>query len=406
MIFHSLRQLYLFAVFLSIGLPLSRADVHLNNNNLPISSAEIGDASPFHPVKFDNGINFGDPENKFSLGMRFRMQNRAEFTDNEKEGFRHDWMVRRARLRFNGHVADPRLRYLIQLSFTPSDQNWSESKQPNVLRDAMALYQVTDNWQIAFGQGKLPGNRQRVVSSGDQQFVDRSIVNANFNLDRDFGFQSSYKLKAKEQVFLLRGAITSGEGRNRSVPSDGRFFYSGRLEWLPFGEFDRQGDYFESDLAREKDGRLSVGYSLASLVGSARTNGAVGKIILVNNELVRRSQLVQFLDLIYKKQGFSLYIEYARRDLKDPYIDSDFSYLVGSGLNTQMGYMLSEKNELAVRYSQIIVNGSSRRAYSDIRQWTMAYNYFLSGHRVKLQTELGYTEDVDKFVRLQLELGI
>ena len=33
------------------------------------------------------------------------------------------------------------------------------------------------NFELWFGQAKLPGNRERVVSSGNLQLVDRSILN-------------------------------------------------------------------------------------------------------------------------------------------------------------------------------------------------------------------------------------
>jgi hypothetical protein len=40
---------------------------------------------------------------------------------------------------------------------------------------------------VGFGQTKLPGNNQRVVSSGSLEFTDRTINNSRFNIDRDFG---------------------------------------------------------------------------------------------------------------------------------------------------------------------------------------------------------------------------
>jgi hypothetical protein len=49
------------------------------------------------------------------------------------------------------------------------------------------LYKPTKNWTIGFGQTKLPGNNQRVVSSGSLEFTDRTINNSRFNIDRDFG---------------------------------------------------------------------------------------------------------------------------------------------------------------------------------------------------------------------------
>jgi hypothetical protein len=44
-----------------------------------------------------------------------------------------------------------------------------------------------------FGQTKLPGNNQRVVSSGSLEFTDRTINNSRFNIDRDFGLFLDFK---------------------------------------------------------------------------------------------------------------------------------------------------------------------------------------------------------------------
>ena len=56
--------------------------------------------------------------------------------------------------------------------------------------DAVLKNHINENWSLWFGQTKLPGNRERVYSSQELQFVDRSLVNARFNLDRDVGVQT------------------------------------------------------------------------------------------------------------------------------------------------------------------------------------------------------------------------
>src|SRR5690606_26032135 len=124
--------------------------------------------------------------------------------------------VGRLRLKLEGFVYDPELTYYIQLSFSRGDMDWEGRENsianvtPNLIRDAVIYYTPTKNLRLGFGQTKLPGNRQRGVSSGDQQFVDRSIVNATFNIDRDFGLFADFM----SDYVMLRGAITSGDGRN------------------------------------------------------------------------------------------------------------------------------------------------------------------------------------------------
>src|SRR5687767_5853309 len=148
-------------------------------------------------TKKEKGVGFVTRDSLYSLKFQFRIQNRAGFVskgldDLAAESF--EFRVRRLRLKFEGFVYDPRLTYYIQLSFSRGDMDWRgpdnsiSNNSPNVVRDAVIYYTPRKNIRLGFGQTKLPGNRQRVISSGDQQFADRSIVNSTFNIDRDFGF--------------------------------------------------------------------------------------------------------------------------------------------------------------------------------------------------------------------------
>lgn len=384
-----------------------------NTKKKTISSAELGDASPFDAIVFGNGIEFHEPDNDFRMNLRFRIQNRAEFIYNEGSGddnVNFDWAVRRVRLRMNGTVFSPKLKYLLQLSFSRGDQDWSNTKFSNIVRDALFTYEITQRWQVAFGQGKLPGNRQRIVSSGDQQFIDRSIVNAAFNVDRDFGFQTQYEIPMGEAILRLKASITSGEGRNQSVSPDERLFYTSRVEFLPFGAFKQSGDYFEGDLAYEQSLKASFGYTAAFLDGAARANGAVGEIYTTTGDagdpLVRKNQVVHYADALFKYQGHSLYGEYVKKTTKDPVINASQAVLVGDGINVQLGKMITPKFEMALRYSGIFPESGVAAYHDDINEWSLGLNYFLSGHRVKLQANIGHTEGVNTFGRLQMELGI
>jgi phosphate-selective porin OprO and OprP len=395
--------------------PPTQANTEAQSKPPTLASAELGDASPFTPVTFGDGIEFYLPRSRFRMNLRFRMQNLADFNlmDNSPpnaSAHEFDWAVRRLRMRMNGTVISPRLQYLLQLSFSRDDQNWDESQVPNVIRDAMIMYQVSDRWQLAFGQGKLPGNRQRVVSSGDQQFVDRSLVNQYFNIDRDFGFQARWSKQWREDVLRWNVAITSGMGRNRSVPADHRLFYTTRLEWLPNGEFSQNGDYFESDLAFEQKLKMSFAITSAFLDGAARNNGTVGPYFFLpppeNDQLARKSPWVHYADALFKWRGTSLYLEWVTRQLSQPQVSPQQAFLVGQGFNVQLGKMVSQNIELTARHSAILPQQSVEDLYPRLRQWVVGTNYFLNGHRVKLQANMGRTEGIDHFIRLQMELGI
>jgi len=159
-----------------------------------------------------NGLEVATKDSSFYANFRFRMQNRIGAYTNGGDDFgisEFDARVRRLRLRADGYVLSPKLGYSIQLAFTRSDQDFDNTGIANIVRDAVVFYHFTDNFYVAFGQNKLPGNRQRVNSSGQLQFAERSIVNGAFTVDRDFGLKAyynndigsvPYRLKAFESI--------------------------------------------------------------------------------------------------------------------------------------------------------------------------------------------------------------
>src|SRR5690606_2365488 len=156
-------------------------------------------ALPYY--NYGKGVGLTSPDSLFQFNIRFRMQNRATFEFDEDEESRISAQIRRLRLRFDGFVGDPKFLYAIQLSFAPRDVGIIEDGESiNIIRDAVLFYRPNQNWNIGFGQTKLPGNRQRVNSSGALQLTDRTINNARFTIDRDFGLQVYY-LSSKSNTF-------------------------------------------------------------------------------------------------------------------------------------------------------------------------------------------------------------
>ena len=75
------------------------------------------------------------------------------------------------------------------------------------------------NFELWFGQAKLPGNRERIVSSGNLQFVDRSILNAGFNIDRDLGIQFRHHFNLTD-TFIVREALAISQGEAETSPQE------------------------------------------------------------------------------------------------------------------------------------------------------------------------------------------
>ena len=373
------------------------------------------------------GIGIANRDSTFATNIRFRMQNRFLYESMSLEDFNPELFearVRRLRLRFDGWVYSRKFTYNIQLSFSKGDMDWDMNEiskynnSPNVVRDAIFYYKPNSNFQIGLGQTKLPGNRQRVVSSGQLQFYDRSIVNANFTLDRDFGFFSQYSNKiGSEFRYYFKGAVTSGEGRNVTKVNQG-LAYTGRAEILPLGDFTNGGDYFEGDVEREQKPKISIGATYQFNDLAVRSQGQLGKDLYA--PLSFQSKMVDFL---FKYKGFAFSAEYLLRELTDknktPITTEGAKQrfmVVGEGTNAQLSYCFKNHIELAARYS--VVNPSARIfAYiNKIEESGIGITKYFVNHRFKLQGNVFYHTEQNKITGkstndhfigvVQVEIGI
>lgn len=362
------------------------------------------------PVFFGPGIEFRDPEKRYTTFMRFRAQNLLGYqTQNAQDldAAQVTTQVRRLRFRLGGWMLDPRITYNLQLSFSRGDQDWSDSSFPNIIRDAAISYRLTPDLRLSFGQTKLPGNRQRVVSSGELQFPDRSIVNRAFNLDRDFHIQAIWQPETQDsQAFAwsLKAALGSGRGRNAS-PQPWGYVGVARIEALPWGVFTDQGDYFEGDLAHEGTPKLSVALGAATHRNATRTGGTVGATLAEN-----KSFATLIADAVLKYRGLSLSAEYLAREVSGSPQDSlGENVLEGHGMNFQAGYFVSQNWELAARTSFLRPSTSLMGLANDQTQYTLGVSRYLRGHRLKVQSDLTRNQQTSNdhwIARFQVELGV
>jgi hypothetical protein len=276
------------------------------------------------------------------------------------------------------------------------------------------LYAVNDRFSIGIGQTKLPGNRQRVNSSGDLQFGDRSIVNSTFNIDRDFGVQLYYNNSIQGFHYVLRGAISSGDGRN-IVSSDRGLAYTSRVEFLPLGRFTNGGDYFEGDLARESSPKISVGLTYSSNQNAVRTGGQLGKFLYESRDIA-----TNMADFLLKYKGWAFAAEYLRRNTTNPITINDEGderhVYAGHGVNFQGSYLFKNNFEMALRYSHVRPDADIQLVEDRTRQYTLGASKYIRGHRLKLQTDLTYEQNTwlqgpnpnteNWQLRFQIEAGI
>ncbi|MCO6176451.1 OprO/OprP family phosphate-selective porin [Flavobacterium sp. NRK F10] len=404
-----MRPFFSILLFLVSIFAFSQKLDSLKNNDIRLA------ALPYY--SYGKGLGVTSPDSLFQLNIRFRMQNRVTYISEEDKDNRYEAQIRRLRLRLDGYVWHPQFLYVIQLSFAPGDVGTvHDGDNVNIIRDAVFIYRPDKHWNFMFGQTKLPGNRQRVNSSGALQLTDRTINNTKFTIDRDFGFQAYY-LNEDLNTFSynIKTAVSTGEGRNWTKTSDDGVALTGKVELMPLGAFKRNGIYFEGDVAREKKPKLMLSGAYQQNNRAVRTNGQLGDVLYSPRTL--RSY---FVDAMLKYNGWSLMSAYMQREAKDlvtynPDDVTDFNYVyAGKGMDYQLSYIFKNDFELIGRFSNQYVDKEIKPYTPDLKQYSIGVTKYLREHAFKMQAELTfdekeyYTGDTKNnwYLRLQLEIGI
>jgi len=354
--------------------------------------------------KFGKGIQIVAQDSSFSMKFSTRFQSLYVGTYNyDTKNYNDGFLIRRARLKFDGFVYHPSLVYKIELGLSNRDIGEGNIPEtgfsPRIILDAVIKWNFHKNWSVWFGQTKLPGNRERVVSSQKLQFVDRSLVNSRFNIDRDIGIQLRHKNKIGAKGILKEiFSVSIGEGRDIVVPNIGGYDYTVRLEYLPFGEFSSKGDYFSSDLERETSPKLAFGVSYDLNKGASRQRGQLGRFLRNGDgSIVMNDLSTIFVDAIFKYKGFSFLGEYANKVAKDDVFAtrtdlSTIKYITGNGLNLQAGYLFKNNIEVAGRYTKVAPDDLVFSGLGEQRQYTLGFSKYIVGHSLKIQSDIGYAD--------------
>jgi len=375
-------------------------------------------------TKFGKGILdvvAADSSWSMKFGARFQTLFIGEWNLNDTAGFTEgtsNFLTRRARLKFDGFAYSPKLEYKLELGLSNRDISGASnhtSNAPNYIFDAVLKWNFYKNFTLWAGQTKLPGNRERVVSSGNLQFVDRSLLNNAFNIDRDMGAQLRHEFKIGES-FEIREivAVSQGEGRNVTSDNLGGYQWTTRVELLPFGSFQKEGDYSGSDLQREKKPQLSVAASYDVNNKAVKTRSNMGSYMVTDNGFFETDIHTLFVDMMFNYKGFSVMAEYANREAEQAIAkNSDGSKTgavvnVGMGINAQAGYLFKNNWEVATRFTYIELD--KKITGDDIeRQYTLGVSKYIVGHKLKVQSDMSYidvqgSKDNELMYRLQIDL--
>lgn len=356
------------------------------------------------PVKVSRGkkgFRFETRDGNWQTNLQWRAQFRytdpssgdprqlSKFNDEDQSTLE----ARRLRMKIGGHGYQPWLKYYFEVDLQPSrDVDDDSSKASARVIDYRLDVDKWDWGGFRVGQWKVDYNRERVDSSGRQQFVERSIVNRIFTVDRQLGVQlrgHAFKDTHADMKYYL--GVFNGEGRGVRN-SDDNMLYVGRLQWNFLG---RDLALRQTDVEYTQLPTASLAIAGATTQGpctrwSSSGCGNLGGFASPSTAVHDQYEIDQYVqELAFKWKGFSLQQEWHHKTITDTLTDEEYD-LTGGYL--QSGYFfhhlisaIPESLEFAARYAFVEEPNKENLAIDNDRQEiTLAANWFFKGHNNKL----------------------
>lgn len=375
---------------------------------------------------YDDGFYIKSSDDKWKITFNGLLQFRYTYYNTQSRNTyipyklprddRSGFDVQRARLALNGQIGS-------------SDWTWHlefKSDAPQqydiVMDSAWINYRFADELQIRMGEFGLASTHTEMVGGGNQQFVDKSVVNAMFGLGASVGVRLWGQLFNKRLEYYLDFVNGLSDDGNTNVgrtitadpaENDGNPALVFRTIWHILGDPALPSAFNEGDIEHHTSPVWDFGFHYAFddnyhdrfgtriPVSRIRPFGILGGYALTDTQGL---QINQFgFDTQFKFCGFSLAGEYIVRtvDVRRGSFDNGplAAYYIAGGDNSttaqhgayvQAGYFLpipgmENKIEAVAR-----VGGVSTLGYDQQGTWEYGagVNYYISGNRVKLQADV------------------
>ena len=330
--------------------------------------------------------------NKFMMQVQWRLQFRFEsqsttplFFIPEEDAIDGSFNVQRARLKVGGFAYSPDIKYYLEYDF-PSGYllNWEFT------------FSRLKYLQFKLGQWKIKYNSERFISSGKQQFVERSVSNRYFTFDRQMGVL----LKGD----LFDGKIASGSyniglfnGNGRMTQNDdGKFLFFTRYQWN-FSRHPMKMAYCDIDRITKPEGFIAFAYAFNESAFTRFSSSGGGTLPGYDIGESQQYNIHQYnAELLFKYRGFSFSNENHIKNIDDKILMQKSKIYGGYAM---AGYFFSEiaecfpkPLEFVVRYAYV----SNDTFFSEnINEYSIGFNWFFKGHLSKLSTDFSYVENQD-----------
>lgn len=336
-----------------------------------ITEADYKEVTKSKPLdyKLGKGFTVTSADEKFQLSLGGRIQFGYSFLDKDGGQDTSKFDVPKARLIAQGYVFDKNLTY--KMEFDPRQLASSNTK--GGLQDVFINYKIMDELQFLVGQTKVKYAYSMIQSDAQLMFVNRVPWIGVFAPGYELGAFAYGKFAGGIVDYAISG--TNGDGQTNAANTNHNAF-AARVALSPLGNMAMD----EPDLAISKKPLFTVGanYFYNNLNDAENTSAYGGKW---NNH----SDLQNFgFDAHFKWMGLALQGEalWAQGDKKDTGNGER-----AMGWYTQLGYNITPKIGLAVRYSQYDPN---RAVSGDLETEQIgAVSYYFEKHNLKIQADIG-----------------
>lgn len=272
--------------------------------------------------------------------------------------------------------------------FSEDFEVYSEYNFPtNSLLDYRGTWSINDQISVRAGQWKSDYNRERIDSSGKQQFVDRSLSNYWFTLDRQLG--TSLQLRLSEgQAFdsSVWLEYLSGLGLGSSFHGDNGLWMM-RWQWNPQGEVL---EFSQSDLNRTDDfiSAITLGAVYGDSLFTRFSSSGGGQLPGYSSGNYRLNQLM--FETAAKWRGWCWQQELHWKDIETRGAGTHQSIFGGYA---QIGTFPSEYCAWVPRSLEFVgrvahVTPDVSLSNNDQWEWTLGTNWYFNGHRNKISADV------------------
>lgn len=353
----------------------------------------LEDSSRVEPRKFlshgSKGFEFTDRSGNYLMNLEFRGQFRLSYpTDNDPvtlsdyEEEQISLGIRRARIKVGGHSFKPWLKYYVEYELFSSN-----------LLDFRLMYEKIPWLKVKVGQWKVQYNRERIISSGKQQTVERSILTRAFTVDRQQGVSVFGHIEGEKLLNLNYWlSVFMGTGRGSRGNDDNHMMYMSRIQWNFMG---RVLSFSGSDIEYHKEfvGLLAVAavtnqspYTRFSQSGGGQLEGFEEGV----PGQYRVNQMMQ--ESAGKYKGFSWQQELHFKQIRDQMNTSTTNMF---GNLVQVGYFfhhlwntVPENVELYGRHAFYLPDAQASNQLQN--EVSFGCNWFVFSHRLKLTGEASH----------------